>query len=262
VLSVLDWIWSEFNVDNGKGFTDSMISLLAGNYNSIAANGEAWKGVGKNFGLVAAAMGDNATTLATQHWQGEAAKAFEQFLDVFWRKGAIWAGEALGEFVSLGFEKIAEVSKKIAQLAINAIKTIINAAAKIATKAIPIVGWAWTAIQSAAKYIGWIFGIDIDDLYDDIMQIVHTAQAVFKLFEAMRNIVETMQNYFDTLAELVATVQKIPEIGSLQDAADTAGTINEHRGSLDEQKTRLGQEADKAKGALSKLDEIATGAEK
>lgn len=256
VLTVLDWIWSEFDVDGGKGFTDSLISPLAGNYNSINANGEAWKSVGKNFGLLASNLGDNGSTLATQHWQGDAAKALEQFLDLFWHKGAVWAGEQLGAFVAKGFEKIAEVSKKIAQLAVNCIKTIIDAARKIATKAIPVVGWAWTAIQSAAKYIGWVFGIDIDDLYDDIMAIVNTAKAVFKLFEAMENLVKTMETYFTTVQELLATVQKIPEIGSLKDAAETAGTINEHRGTLDEQKKKLQDEANKADDALTELDKI------
>lgn len=261
VLSVLDWIWSEFEVDGGKGFTDSLISPLAGNYNSISANGEAWRGVGNNFGLLAATMGDNATTLATQHWQGEAAQVFEQFVDLFWHKGAVWAGQTLGEFVAKGFDKIAEVSKKIAQLAIDAIKVIINAARKIATKAIPVVGWAWTAIQSAAKYIGWLFGIDIDDLYDDIMEIVNTAKAVFALFEAIRNLVETMQNYFTTLQELLTTVQKIPELDNLKDAADTAGTIREQQASLEEQKGKVTGAVDKADDALGELDRIGANAE-
>lgn len=260
VLSVLDWIWSEFGVDGGKGFTDSMISPLAGNYNSISANGEAWKSVGKNFGLLASNLGDNATTLATNHWEGEAAQAFEQFLDVFWHKGAVWAGEQLGAFVAKGFDKIAEVSKEIAQLAINAIKVIINAARKIATKAIPLLGWAWTAVQSAAKYIGMIFGIDIDDLYDDIMAIVDMAHVVIELFASMESIVETMQNYFDTLQELIATVQEIPEVGSLKDAYITKESINEHRGKLDEQKTNLETDVGKADDALTELDDIATGA--
>lgn len=260
VLTVLDWIWSEFDVDGGKGFTDSLISPLAGNYKSIEANGEAWKSVGKNFGLLASNLLDNASTLATDHWQGEAAQAFEQFLDLFWHKGAVWAGEKLGEFVAKGFNKIAEVSKKIAGLAIKAINVIIKAAAKLAAKAIPIVGWAWTAIQSAAKYIGWIFGIDIDDIYDDVMEIVNTAKAVFKLFEAMESLVETMKSYFNTLEELITTVKQIPEVGSLKDAVATAETINENREKLDKQKTKLEQQADTADDALDELDDIATGA--
>jgi len=260
VLGVLDWIWSEFDVDGGKGFTDSIISPLAGNYNSIEANGEAWRSVGKNFGLLAATMGDNATNLAVNHWQGPAAEAFGQFVDLFWYRGAVWAGQQLGEFVAKGFDKIAEVAKYIAQLAIEAIQVIINAARKIATKALPIVGWAWTAIQSAAKYIGWAFGIDIDDLYDDIKQIVDTAKAVFELFDAIESVVETMSDYFTTLQELIDTVAQIPDVRSLADGQRTLDEINEHRADLRETKQDLNESVADADDALTELDDISNNA--
>ncbi|WP_024874065.1 hypothetical protein [Saccharomonospora piscinae] len=261
VLSVLDWIWSEFDVDGGKGFTDSLIAPLAGNYNSIAANGDAWRNVGTNFGLLAANMGSNAATLAAEHWEGEAASAFEQFVDVFWQKGAVWAGEQLGEFVAQGFEKISEVSQQIAQLAIEAINLIIRVARRIATKAVPVIGWAWTAIESASKWVGKVFGVDIDDLYDDIVDIIDTAKAVFALFDSIETIVSTMEEYFATLQELVATVETIPEIGSLSDAASTAGTITEHADALGEQKETIEEESDKADDALAELDDLANEAE-
>jgi hypothetical protein len=261
VLTVLDWIWSEFDVDGGKGFTDSIISPLAGNYNSISANGEAWKSVGTNLGAFISNLGANTTTLGTTYWQGEASQALKSFIDTFWDKGAVWAGKTLGEFVAKGYDKIAQVSKKIAQLAINAIKAIINAARKIATKAIPILGWAWTAIQSAAKYIGWLFGIDIDDLYDDIMEIVNMAKAVFNLFEAIRNVVETMKDYFKTLSELIETIKTIPDVGNLQDAVATGQNIKDHAKTMQDQQGKLKEHVGTADDALDKLDQIQTGAE-
>ncbi|MFI7677617.1 hypothetical protein [Actinophytocola sp. NPDC049390] len=260
VLGVLDWIWSEFDVDGGKGFTDSIISPLAGNYNSIEANGKAWESVGNNLGLLAANLGDNATNLAVNHWRGPASEAFGQFVDLFWHRGAVWAGQRMGEFVAAGFGKIAEVSKKIAQLAIEAIQVIIDAARKIATKALPIVGWAWTAIQSAAKYIGWAFGIDIDDLYDDIKQIVETAKAVFDLFTAIEDIVSTMSDYFTTVEELAETVKQIPEVGSLTEARETAEAISEHRAELKKTKQELDESVADADDALTELDDIGANA--
>lgn len=260
VLTVLDWIWTEF-VPGDKGFTDSLIAPLSGNYKSIEANGEAWTSVGKNFGLFASNLLDNASTLATKHWQGAAAKAFEQFLDLFWHDGAVWAGQKLGQFVAEGFNKIADVSKRIAALAIKAINDIIRVAARIATKAIPVVGWAWTAIESAAKALGDLFGIDIDNLYDDIMTIVDTARTVVTLFDAMEKLVEIMKHYFNTLEELVATVKQIPDVGSLKDAVLTSRTIDEHLGTLDKQQTELEQQTGRADDALGKLEDIATSAE-
>jgi len=260
VLDVLDWIWREFEVDGDKGFTDSLISPLAGNYKSIEANGEAWTSVGTNFGLMAANLLINADALAADHWKGDAAEAFKQFLDLFWKKGAVWAGEQLGTFVAQGFNKIAEVSKQIAGLAIDAINVIIRAAVRIAAKAIPVVGWAWTAIQSLGKWGGKLIGVDIDDLYDDIMEIVNTAQAVFELFQAMESLVESMKNYFNTLEELINTVKTIPEIGSLTDAVETAESIEASTAALEEQKTALGDSAAAADDALTELDSIGANA--
>jgi hypothetical protein len=260
VLTVLDWIWTECNVDGGKGFTDSLVSPLAGNYKSIEANGEAWTNVGTNFGLLAANLLSNGTTLATNHWEGDAATAFTQFLDVFWQKGAVWAGEKLGTFVAAGFNKIAEVSKAIAQVAVDAINAIVRAAARIATKAIPFVGWAWGVLESAAKWVGKVFGVDINDLIDDIQAIVEMVPAVLDLFDALKNIVETMQNYFNTLEELVNTVKQIPEIGNFSDAVATAESINESATALEEQKTQLEESSDTADDALNELDQIAENA--
>ncbi|MCC8244984.1 hypothetical protein [Saccharothrix luteola] len=261
-LKVLDWIWSEFNVDGGKGFTDSLISPLAGNYNSISANGEAWQRVGANLGLLAENLLHNGTTLATGHWRGDAAVAFTQFLDVFWKKGAVWAGEQLGKFVAAGFDKIAEVSKSIAQTAINAIEVILRAARRIATKALPVVGWAWTAVESIGKWLGKVLGIDIDDLIDDIKAIVEMVPAVLKLFDALRNMADTMRAYFNTLEELVDTVARIPEIDSLSDAVATAGSIEDGATALNEQKKQLEQDIDKADDSLTQLDQIAEKAGK
>lgn len=261
VLTVLDWIWSEFGVDGGKGFTDSIISPLAGNYKSIEANGEAWKSVGKNLGLLAGNMGTNATTLATQFWQGDASTAFKQFLDVYWNKGAVWAGEQLGNFVATGFDKIADASKRIAAVAIKAINVIIKSAIKIASKAIPIIGWAWTAIQSAAKFIGSFFGIDIDDLYDDIMAIVNMAHQIFTLFQKIDEVVKSMKEYFTTLEELANTIKQIPEIDNFADAAAASQTINDHKKDLDDQKANVDKRLGEADDALGKLEQMAADAE-
>ncbi len=261
-FEILDWIWRETGVDGGKGFTDSMISPLAGNYASISANGEAWKSVGTNFGLLASNLLSNGTKLATDSWQGDASAAFNQFLDVFWQKGAAWAGEKLGTFVAMGFDKIADVSKQIAQLAINAINAIIRAAARIATKAIPFVGWAWGALESAAKWIGKLFGVEISDLVDDIRAIVKMVPKVLELFEAMKSLVETMQNYFNSLEELVNTITQIPEISNLSDAVATAESINSSTTALNEQKTQLEENLGRADDALTELDQIGAEAGK
>ncbi|MEU6645949.1 hypothetical protein ABZ863_25840 [Saccharomonospora sp. NPDC046836] len=262
VLTVLDWIWSEFGVAGGKSFTDSILEPLAGNPNSIRANGEAWVSVGGNFGLLASNMLDNAAKLAAEAWEGEAADAFREFLSQYWEKGAVWAGEQLGEFIAKGFEKIAEVSIAIAQLAVDAINKIIKVAGKIAAKFIPYVGWAWTAIEYLAKAASYLPGadFDIDALHDNIMEIIDLAQKVFALYESLEQVVATMQDYFNTAQELLDTVKAIPEISSVEDAASTYTTINDNLAALEEQTGTLQENLDDAEGKLTELDEIAADA--
>lgn len=259
VLSVVNWIWSEFNVDGGKSFTDSILEPLAGNPNSIKANGEAWVGVGANFGLLAANLLDNALTLARNDWGGDAADSFQEFLSQYWEKGAVWAGEKLGTFISQGYEKVAEVSIAIAQLAVDAINKIIKVAGKIAAKFIPYVGWAWTAIEYVAKAASYLPGadFDIDALHDNIMEIIDLAQAIFGLYESLEQVVETMRDYFTTAQDLVDTVKQIPEIDNLADAAATTQTINDNLGALEEQRGTLEENLASAEESLDELDEIA-----
>lgn len=262
VLDVVNWIWSEFDVDGGKSFTDSILEPLAGNPNSIKANGEAWVSVGANFGLLAANLLGNALTLARNDWGGDAADSFQEFLSQYWEKGAVWAGEKLGEFISMGFEKVAEVSIAIGQLAVDAINKILEVAGRIAARFIPFVGWAWTAIEYAAKAASYLPGadFDIDALHDNIMEIIDLAQTVFGLYESLEQVVQTMQDYFNTAQDLVDTVRQIPEISNLEDAASTMQTINDNIGALEEQQGALEENLASAEEQLAELDEIAADA--
>jgi len=260
-LHALDYVWSNFGhlfgVEGGKGFVDTIVEPLAGNYNSIAANGEAWRLVGKQFGELTANLGANTTTLATEHWEGDASAALKQFVDVFWTRGAAWAGEMLGEFIAKGFDKIAEISLKIAQLAVDLIKLIIKAAKRIATKAIPVVGWMW----AAGEYAGKLVGFDVDVTHEDVQEIIETGKIVFKLYGHIETIVSTMKDYFTTVQELRATVEAIPEIDSLQDASDTYDSINGGRQQLQEQQATLKDETTAAREDIKKLNQIGKDAD-
>lgn len=266
VLDVVNWIWTEFDVAGGKDFTDSILEPLVGNPTSIEANGEAWTSVGSNFGLFASSILDNAAKLLTHHWGGDAADAFREFLSQYWEKGAVWAGEKLGEFVAKGFNKIAEVSTQLAELAIDAINKLLEVAARIAARAIPVIGWAWTAIEAAAEAASWLGGlagidIDIDSLWNDIQEIIDLAQKVFGLYEALEELVATMEEYFNTAQELVNTVNQIPDIASVEDAVATYDSINENAAALEEQQATLEENLGEVSGKLDDLDGVAADAE-
>lgn len=255
VLDVLDWIWRQFS---DKGFIDDMVSPLAGNYNSINASGEAWKSVGKNLGLVAGAMGDNASTLAANHWEGDAAEAFERFFDVYWKKGAVFAGEKLGEFVAKGFEKVADASKRIAEEAVEKINKLVDIATKkIASK---LAGLPIGVVVTLVEYVLDWLGIDVDTLHEAAQQIWNLAQSIHRLFELVEEIVKDMEEYFLMVQELVDVVKKIPEIDSVDDAVSTANTIDQNLGKLEEQKAKVEKNLKEAEGALGEVDKHVTEA--
>lgn len=253
VLSVLDWIWTEFDVAGGKGFLDATISPLAGNYNSIEANGKAWLEVGKQFGEVAGNMGANAKTLATNHWEGPAAEAFGQFLEVYWKKGAAWAGEQIGLFLKKGFDKVAQFSKEIAELAVRTIKRIIKVAARIASRGIPFLGWARSALEFLAKLVGF----DVDTLLSDVKEIIALFRDVTGLFTQIESLVESMKGYFTAFDQVIETVKRIPEVGSLDDAQTTYNEINEGATEMNKRKKEI---EEKAAGADKQLEEIGSKA--
>jgi hypothetical protein len=260
-LHALDYVWSKFGhlfgVEGGKGFVDTIVEPLAGNYNSILANGEAWQEVGKQFGELADNLVKNLGTLAREHWKGDASAALTQFVEVFWARGAAAAGATIGDFIYLGFEKISTISLKIAQLAVDIIKIIIKAAKRIATRAIPVVGWVW----AAGEYVGEFVGIEVDVTHEAVQEIIETAKIVFKLYGHIETIVSTMRDYFTTVQELYATVKAIPEIGSLRDASDTYDSINDSRQQLQEQQDTLKSETTAARQDIKELNQIGKDAD-
>lgn len=255
VLSFLDWVWTEFDVDDGKSFTGSLIEPLVGNPQSIQANGVAWQSAAGGMGDLAGTMGVNLVELATNDWEGEAAEALKQFATSYWKDGAAWVAKEVGDFIASGFDKVAEVSTNLAKLAIEAIEQIAKLAAKLAARALPILGWAWTAIEAAASWLLWLFGIDIDNLIDDINNIIELAGKVLNLFEAIRNIVETMQDYVNTVQEILTFVQGIPDLASV-DPAEIATKVQ----GLPEKQAAVTAALDEGSKALDEVDQQASEA--
>lgn len=252
VLSFLDWVWSEFNVDEGKSFTTSLIAPLAGNPQSIQANGEAWATAAGGMGDLAGTMGANLVELATNDWEGAAGEALQSFAANYWKDGAAWVAEQVGDFISTGFDKVASVSTELADIAISAIEQIIQLALKLAARAVPILGWAWTAVEAAASFIGWVFGIDIDNLIDDINKIIDLAQKVLGVFDAIKNIVESMEEYINTVNELLDFANGIPELSAI-DAAEIATTVQE----LPERQQAVTEALEEGSTALDEVDQAA-----
>ncbi|MDN5726390.1 MAG: hypothetical protein L0G99_10750 [Propionibacteriales bacterium] len=252
VLEFLDWVWTEFEVDGGKSFTGSMLEPLVGNPGSIAANGEAWKSAAAGMGDVAGTMGANLGELAANYWQGDAADALTSFATTYWKDGAAWVATQVGDFLATGFDKVSSVSTELAGTAIEAIETIIKMAVKLAARAIPIVGWAWTAVEAVGSFLGWLIGIEIDNLIDDINKIIDMAKRVLNVFEAMKQIVESMKSYVNQVQEIANFVASIPDLTAV-DAAEIADKVK----GLPEKQKAVTDALDQGGKAIGEVDAAA-----
>lgn len=266
IIKFLDWVWSTANVDDGKNFEQSMIEPLFGNFASIKANGEAWRSVGKNLGLVATQMGTNGTKLFTDYWlDSDAAHAAEHFLDYYWTKGCAKAGEKVGDFVAQGFDKIAGVIPKLITACINGIKTLVTMIAnQIATDAVPGV----SEIVEGCKVIADFFGIDANSIIDKVKTAIAIAKAVIEAYNAIKELNDALKAYFNTAQELIDVIQKIPDIHSLTDAAkvttdgaDAYKAYGEAAQNVDKKNTEAGKKltdldtkVNDATGALSNAE--------
>lgn len=255
VLDVLNWVWQEWNLAGGKGFLDAVVSPLAGNYNSIKANGVAWQAVADQFGELVGNIGANAKILADQHWRGEAADVFGQFLVVYWKKGAAWICAQIGEFLKKGFDEVAEISMEMAEKAIKVIQTIISLAERLARRAIPVIGQAWTAIEGLLDLLGF----DVDSIKNDIENIIAAWHSVKNLFATIESIVESMSGYFQAFTEVLAAVDKIPYVDTVAEAYEIKDTIQQGTADMETKKAEIESKVD---GADKQLEEYRTKAEK
>lgn len=225
ILEVLNWIWEQFKVDEGRRFTDSLIQPLVGNPQSIQANGRAWQSAAA-LGDVAGTMGAHLVELTTNGWQDRAADALRQFAIKYWKEGAAWVAEQVGNFIAQGFDKVGQVSTELAKIAIKAIEQILQLAVRLAARALPVIGWAWTAIESLGSVALGFLGIDIDNLLDDIKKVIELGQKVIGIFQTIKNIVETTKDYLNQVKEIVDFAQSIPELDSI-DPAEITNRVNE-----------------------------------
>ncbi|OYO07142.1 hypothetical protein CGZ98_19720 [Enemella evansiae] len=226
VLEVLNWIWVQFKVDGGRSFTDSLVEPLVGNPKSIQANGRAWQSAAAALGDVAGTMGAHLVELTTNGWQDRAAEALMQFAITCWKDGAAWVAQQVGDFIAQGFDRVGQVSTELAELAIRAIKQILELAVKLAARALPVIGWAWTAIESLGSVALEFLGIDIDNLLDDIMKAIELGKQVLGIFETIKNIVETTKAYLNQVKEIVDFARSIPELDSV-DPVEVANKVKD-----------------------------------
>lgn len=251
----VDWVVSTFGDLLGfgdQGLYDRLVLPIAGDFNRIKANGQAWGDVGVMLSLVQQNLRTEATSLVTSDWSGAAAKAFFGHIDIV-LIGGLYVAEKSCVWMQKGFEKLSELSIKIARKCVAILDDIMEKILRLAAKGIPIIGTIWTVVE-------WVAGGFVRTPYlADAQEIVKLIQLVVKLHETLTGLVNGIQKYYTAFQGAVDAVKKIPEIDSTKDAAEIAKGFNSSR--EDMKKARA--DVDKKAGAMQgQLDGLAAQVDK
>lgn len=149
----VDWVVSTFGDLLGfgdQGLYDRLVLPISGDFNRIKANGKAWGDVCVMLALVQQNMRQNATSLVTSDWSGNAAKVFFGHIDIV-LIGGLYVAEKCCSWMLKGFEKLADLSIKIARKCVAILDDIMNRIMKLAAKGIPIIGTIWTVVEWVAS---------------------------------------------------------------------------------------------------------------
>lgn len=224
-LDAIDWLWESFGPVLGLPGTslyEAAIKPIAGDFNRIKANGAAWEDAGNILGNVAHNMGENAAKLHDDYWGGQAGDAFYDHINVSWCGGIIIVSECCKQ-MKRGFEKLGDMSKKIAEKCIEIIKRIIAQAARLAAKIIPsgyaLAGHAMRAVKRATQ--GKI------PFLDDAKAIYNLVQEVLKLHRTITNLVNAAWAYFGAFHQAVDAVLQIKTVDSTGGAASMANQLKD-----------------------------------
>lgn len=239
----VDWVVSNFGDMIGcgdQGLYDYLVRPLAGDYARIKANGQAWADCGKMLATVQTNLVRTSTQLVTSDWTGKAATAFLSHVDVVFGAG-MYAAEKGCDYVRKGFDKLSELSIKIAQKCVTILNIIIDKIVKLAAKCIPGFGQVWSIVEWVAS------GFDKAPYIGDVQDIVKLVQDVKNLHTTLTNLVNAVTNYFKGIEAMVQAVASIPEVDSTSKAADVAKQFNAGK--------------DKAKKARADADKQAATAE-
>jgi uncharacterized membrane protein YgcG len=217
-VRVVDWIFEQVT---GESLVETIIMPLTGDWTRIEANSTAWGSVSSAVEAISDNLSANVDELQ-QHWSGQAADAFGTHIRAVWF-GGLYAEAGIARLIGEGFGKVAEMSKRLCQEALDLLESLVNKLlSAISTSWIPVVGWG-----RAVKLV-W----DAYQIYEAIMGII----------DAIKGIIEAAQQLFDAIGRIRSALEAIPDVrnandavavarelaGGVQDATDAATAVNDN----------------------------------
>lgn len=210
-VEVVNWIWEAVT---GENLIQALIAPITGDWARIAANGKAWHNVGEAVEQISGNLSDNVGKLGP-HWDGEAAQAFRQHIEVEWFAG-LYAEGAVAKTIGKGFQFVAKQSERLCQEALDLITKLVNKLmSAAATALIPVVG------EVRAITMVW----DAYQIYQAIMAIYAAVDATIKAAEQL----------IASLGEIKHAVESIKDVRNLSNLAELGQKLHKDTSEAQEQ---------------------------
>lgn len=220
----VNWFWRNFVSEEKRSLYDTLIKPISGDFNLIRANGTAWTDAGKLFWGVSNNLSTNTSELRSECWpDGDASAAFQEHVDWVWTP-VLWVLKRGCALMGKGFDKMADISIKLASKCAQLLEKVIRLIGKLAKRVVKtgtFAGWVCTAVEWAAS------GFEDFPFWDEVKAIIQVINDIRDLHDAITRIVTAAQDFFASFTDVIEVVKKIPEIDSTHDAIDAAEKLKE-----------------------------------
>ncbi|QWF78871.1 hypothetical protein [Amycolatopsis sp. CA-230715] len=227
---------------------DVLLTPIAGDFNRIRANGEAWGVAAQMYWATEHNLLANSVTLVGRDWHGAAADAFIGLTKAVWA-GALYVAKSCCEWMQKGFIKLADLAIKIATRCVQLLEKIFDLLAKLGKKLVPVAG--------QLKSI-WDLLTDGEIPYvDEIGDLIDLVEEVLGLYSSLEELVKGINGYLDQIGAIADAVGKVPSIGSMNDAAEVGRQLQESKKKMDENRKKIDEASQQIDGKLAGLDKHA-----
>lgn len=229
---------------------DLLVKPLAGDFNRIRANGDAWATAARMYETTGRNLTKNSAVLVDRDWHGAAADAFNGLTQLVWA-GALFVAQKSCEWMQKGFAKLADVSIRIATRCVQLLEKIFEMLGKLGKKLIPGLGQLISIFE-------WIESdFDKTPYIHEAEEIVHLIGEVIGLYDSLERLIEGINGYLDQIGAIADAVGKVPSIGNMNDAAEVGRQLQESKKKMDENRKKVGEASQQIDAKLADLDKHA-----
>ncbi|MCI2417027.1 hypothetical protein MOQ72_06290 [Saccharopolyspora sp. K220] len=234
-VQAVNWVYEQVT---GQNLIEQLISPITGDFSKIETNAEAWGQVGDALRAIRKNLNQGISDLR-ESWEGSTAVAFETLLVSTWTV-ALEGDAMLAQLVGKGFQKAADMSRKMTDKALELIKKLVDRLIETAaTGWIPVAGWA--------------------NVVRNVEKCVEIVLAVLELFEALQQMYESVVQLVESIKNAGTNLAKIKDANSLGDVVNVGLQAKDDFTAVKDSATGVKDSATGVKDAATGVKSAATG---